>query len=351
MLNYRVNGFSLWLIILWATATSAQDNLFVSGFVIDTDGVGIEDAVVIISSDFQRIATAKSGRYGWFETTNPLPQDLEGTEIVFDVFRGGYDPIINEDRPLTKSKNHFRLEMTAMKNVSREGADQNYPTDITYGYVYDKNSKLPLAGALITVKKNPDDEVTLSSSASRQSGYFYLHLGRQYDLKTERFSLKVVHPEHDTEQKDNFALQHGSDLLSVGLDKRKYSYSLGVAAQLQYTGDVADKESGAALMLPTLSYYFDPVLVIDDFFPRFPKSQFIGLDASIGFIPYTVEKDGTDEVSEIFGLSVGVLYSADNFILPIRFGVTFNETGEEAIYLGIGIPIIYFGEEKAKDNN
>ena len=351
MLNYGVKGFSLWLIILWATATSAQDKLFVSGFVIDTDGVGIEDAVVIISSDFQRIATAKSGRYGWFETTNPLPQDLKDTEIIFDVFRGGYDPIINKGRKLTETEHHFRLEMTPMKNVSREGADQDYPTDITYGYVYDKNSKLPLAGALITVKKNPDDDAILSCSASRQSGYFYLHLGRQYDLKTEVFSLKVVHPEHDTKQEDNFALPHGSDLLSVKLDQRKYSYSLGVAAQIQFTGDSADKESGAALMLPTLSYYFDPVLVIDDFFPRFPKSRFIGLDASIGFIPFTEEKGGTVEVSEIFGLSLGVLYSADNFLLPIRFGITFNETGEEAIYLGIGIPIVYFGEEKGKDNN
>ncbi len=328
---------------------SNLNGIYLSGFIANkTNNQSIEKATVVITHKHTRINSIKSQQNGWYETLMPLDKEFIGKEISITVFQRGYEPILNHPYIVKEHFNSINIQMTPMENFYlNEHEDENkLHGHVKYGYIYNKKKSAddilkPVNGAIITVFNSDDTPIT--GAVSRNSGYFSLYYPYKKTSEEKTYNFTVEHYEHNTYD-GVIDLNSEQELKPIGIEQSRHRYSIGLALQTQYTGDKNNKASGAAMLL-NLTWLTDKVLVVDNFFPRYGKSRFIGVDISAGLIPFRATNNGNDEIDYVKVYGIGISYKWKKFIFPFRTGLTYNDnSGEKDIawYFGVNIPFYYF---------
>lgn len=313
--------------------------IYIAGFVKDESGVGIRDAIVIITDRHKKLYSMRSAQGGWFETASPLGDEYIGKELRITVIKSGYE---SNSEIFTISKGSNFLESIEVHPITDYHIDLGFRADLSnvfYGYVHDDKTDEPIKGSVIDITEGRDN-IPVSSAVTRESGYFSLYYQDRGDLAEKAYKYSAKHYEHNTVEGE-IKLDPKPDFMRIALKQSKHSYSIGPALHFQTTGEVSDLETGLAFML-NLSWYPKAITVIDHYFPRFEKSGFIGYDFSIGFMPYLNAKEGIDEVENIRLLGIGASFAKRGILIPLRVGVTYSHTDKAAVYIGINIPMVYF---------
>jgi len=326
------------LIVTASFPCLAKSDIYLSGFITDKETKqGIEEAIIVITSNHRRLFSLTSGQNGWFETTTPLSTQYLKKQLKVNVFKRGYNPVNDKPIELTKSFNHYSIKMSSLDDYHHDVIKKEHINNVLYGNISDNNTQKPVDGAIITLTQ-PESGQPIASAVSRSSGYFNLYYPEIYTGKC--FSYTLEHYNHDTEE-GFISLSQQEEPGIYSLIQNSYKFSIGPALHFQTTGTQSDKESGGALML-NLSWHRKNLIVVNRFYPRYKKSGILGIDLSFGAIPFRNAKEGFDDFDTIYVTGLGLSYAIKNFLLPIRFGITYSSTDEAALYIGLNIPVYYF---------
>jgi len=337
---FRPVGLLLLLILSAPSTALAADKVekevYIAGFVRDKDGNGIRDATVILTDRHRKLFTLRTHQKGWFESIDPLDNSYLGTELRITVIKSGYQ--LNDDTRFTvdANRNFLDIVLQPVEDVVASADYETYQSGVTYGRVVDRQGT-PIQGAVITINAT-DSEIPLSSTVSRESGYFSIYYSKIDPQKEYEYSIE--HYVHDSRE-GRIELNEKTDYLDLSLEQNTYRYSLGAAFHFQSTKKVNDTESGGALVI-NLSIYREPLVVVDRFIPRYRKYGIIGYDIGVGAVPFRQTSAGADTVEYVGLLALGATYATSSFILPLRFGLSYTDTDKVAGYFGINIPFYYF---------
>lgn len=329
-------------ISLWMSpsvrANPDPGELFVAGFIRDTSGQGVDDAIVVITDRHNKIYSTRSTLGGWFETARPLSADYVDRELRVTVIKSGFESA-SKTIHMNSQRNFVDVTLLAIDGYYNNQDYSSYSDQVLYGIAYDEQSGKPLRGALITVTEG-EDRIPVSSAVSRDSGYFSIYYPAGSAYVGQELDYAVEHYEHDSLD-GKLTLNGEQHLLEIGLVQNRYHFAFGPALQLQTTFDGADKETGGAILL-NLSWYPRELVVVDDFFPRYQRSGFFSLDFSVGVVPYRKTLPGADEVHNINVYGIGTSYAAKGFLIPVRMGLSYSETDKLALYVGVNLPLYFF---------
>ena len=313
-----------------------EHGIYVAGIVRDTNNAGVRNAIVVITDRHNKIISLRTAQQGWFELPSPLDAKYFDKELRVTIIKNGYhlktEPIKIEGR-----NNFYNLTLVPVEDYSADSEYSTYETQVQYGYVFDKDTGMPIRGALITVLEDQKN-APVASAVSRDSGYFSLY--HEPPQKDRKYRYSIEHYTHDT-RKGSFAPNSEDTPFPLEMEQNRFSFALGPALHYQTTFTTADKESGGALLI-NLSWYPDEVVVVDNYFPRYQRSGLIGYDVGVGVVPFRSTSPSADEVEYIKLLSVGGSFAFGGFMLPVRMGLSYSDTDKTAVYIGLNIPIYYF---------
>lgn len=301
----------------------------IAGIVKDTHGNLISAATVVITRNHEKLVSLRTNEFGWFESSYISPSQIADSAFDITVLKKGYEP--------THIQTHETfLEVEIQNLFSRNNYAMEPVQKVTHGQLLSERNKRPIEGAILVLKNKED--IALSSAISRESGFFNLYY-KDSDLANDYY-VEIKHPDYDTKPLDS--LNRDVSLRRIEMTQNRYHFSLGVSGQIQTTGDSADSESGGAVAL-NVSWYPDALIVVNKFMPRPRKKHTWAADFSVGAINYVEPAEGEDEVeyTPFVGLGASRLSKSDLFTL--RVGVFRTNTHKNGIYLGVGMPMVYFG--------
>ena len=341
-------------------STHAEQNIiyndYLAGFVIGKNKLGLENATIVITDDKGKISSLRTGENGWFEAYIPLSKNTISDMVNLIVMKRGYKPatieIIRQHKPNYKTNesrekpsSKIDIHMTPVPNFYIENEEYNQQSNILYGYIYGKKHWRPVRGAIVTVtEKDGKESHLISSTVTRDSGYFTLHYPDEDKYLDKELTLNLEHRDH-TSVSDSIQLNKNRKYYEKGMPQIKHFYSIGVGLNLQYTGKTSDYESGASFTL-NMTWYPGGLLIQNkDLNKHKKRSGISGYELSVGTIPYLEDKPGPDKFKNIYVYGIGIVFDSINYYsLPIqlRTGLSITETNAVAVYAGINIPFYFF---------